>query len=307
MSSPLQQDKEYTKSLNILNQLDKGDLNEGLFACFAVSRRSEVVWFDQVGSPYGVAIQGAALVKTRLLNLPNQQMQVISLEEAYQQLLRNHQQQYLTVLANLKFENSHGGGSGWALLLLIGLGLALMLLVFKPFDSSSRINVNRDVKIVNTGQYSPIGDPTISRTNFKNFLKELNSPALSEGDAMYDACLNEGCDPALALAFFEHESSGGNQGAAAVTKSIGNIRCSPGYTCYTTNGNGSFRQYNNWTESVRDWSRLLKVYRDIYNKRTLEEIVPMYAPQSDNNDEKGYIAAVKKRVDDLRQREFSLH
>ncbi len=307
MSSPLQQDKEYSRSVNILKQLDKGDLKEGLFNCFAVSRRSEVVWFDAVGSPFGVAIQGAALVKTKLLNLPNQPMQVITLEEAYQQLLRNHQQQYLTVLANLKFENTHGGGSGWALLLLIGLGLALIVLVLKPFESVSRINTAREVKIVNTGQYSPIGDPTISRANFKNFLKEMNSPALAEGDAMYDACLDSGCDPALALAFFEHESSGGNQGAAAVTKSVGNIRCSPGYNCYTTQGNGSFRKYDSWTESVRDWSRLLKVYRELYNKRTLEEIIPMYAPQADNNDEQAYIAAVKKRVDDLRQREFSLH
>jgi hypothetical protein len=160
-----------------------------------------------------------------------------------------------------------------------------------------------DVMVVNTGGYNPLGPVSISRATFKQFLQELNSPALPEADAMYQACVEEGCDPALVLAFFEHESSGGLHGVAALTKSIGNIRCTDGYSCYTTEGNGSFRQYVSWSEGVRDWTRLLRMYKDDWKRVTLEDIIPKYAPQADNNDEAAYIAAVKKRVDDLRKRE----
>ncbi|NWJ46363.1 MAG: glucosaminidase domain-containing protein [Chloroflexi bacterium] len=301
---------EYEKALHILQELEKGDRREGLFSCFAISRRGEVIWFDEVGSPYGVAIQGSALVKTRVLNLPSQPMRVVNLEEAYQQLIQQQQRQYLTVLATLSYGSKQERGILASLALLIGfiIGLLALYMLLRPYTSNeSNVSIAGvgDVTIVSTGSYNPIADPTVTRTNFKAFLKEMNSPALSEADQMYDACLKEGCDPALMLAFFEHESSGGNQGVAAITRSVGNIRCTPGYNCYQTSTNGSFRLYANWAEGVVDWARLLKQYRD-NGARTLDQIIPVYAPQEDNNDVNGYINAVKQRVDDLRKRELKL-
>ncbi len=296
---------EYQDTLKILEQLDKGDLKEGLFSTFALSKRGEVLWFDQTGTPWGVDVQGSAMVKTRPLTLPTQRVQVVTVEEAYQQIVRNEQNRYLTVLSTLRLETERRSSSGLLMILLILAGMAALVFVLKPFESNQIVNGN-DVKIVNTGRYNPIAGATISRETFKAFLKEMNSPALPEADSMYQACVQEGCDPAVAAAFFEHESSGGNQGVAAITRSLGNIRCTDGYDCYSTPGNGAFRLYKSWTDSVHDWAKLLKIYRDNYGRKTLEEIIPMYAPQSDNNNEAAYIAAVKQRVDDLRNRELGL-
>lgn len=157
--------------------------------------------------------------------------------------------------------------------------------------------------VFGAGGYNPIGPVSITRATFRSFLSEMGSPALPEADTMYQACVEEGCDPSLLLAFFEHESSGGKAGVAANTHSIGNIRCTQGYTCFTTSGNGSFRSYPTWTAGVRDWAKLLQFYKNDWKRVTLEEIIPKYAPQADNNNEAAYIASVKKRVDNLRQRE----
>lgn len=154
-----------------------------------------------------------------------------------------------------------------------------------------------------TGYYNPLGPATISKEVFREFIAQMGSPALPEADTMYAACIEEGCDPALALAFFEHESSGGKAGVAVYTRSIGNIRCSAGYECYQTGGNGSFRRYPSWTVGVRDWAKLLRFYRDSWKLSTLEQIIPRYAPNADNNNEAAYIAAVKSRVDKLRLRQ----
>ena len=51
--------------------------------------------------------------------------------------------------------------------------------------------------------------------------------------------------------------------------------------------------------------RLLKQYEE-KGLRTLDQIIPVYAPQEDNNDVNGYINAVKQRVDNLRKRELNL-
>jgi hypothetical protein len=302
-------DKEYYKTLQLLNELDKGNQQEGLVSCLAFSKRGEVVWFDEVGSPWGVEIQGAALVRTRLLSLPSQPMRVVGVEEAYRQLIQMRERQYLTVLATLTFGKTNRKTRKIMMLVSMLLGIVLVYIVFKPFSTAfdnGLVAGVGDVRIVSTGNYYPIGDPTISRTTFRDFLREMNSPALPEADKMFDACLQEGCDPALALAFFEHESSGGKEGVAVNTRSIGNIRCTPGYECYNTEGNGSFRKYKTWTDSVKDWARLLKEYRD-NGLRTLEQIIPVYAPSEDNNDPDAYIRGVKQRVNDLRSRELNLH
>jgi len=49
--------------------------------------------------------------------------------------------------------------------------------------------------------------------------------------------------------------------------------------------------------------QLLKYYRDGQRLATLEQIIPVYAPAADNNNEAAYILAVKNRVESLRERE----
>ncbi len=151
------------------------------------------------------------------------------------------------------------------------------------------------------GQYSPIGPPTISLATFTHFLQEKNSPAYPEAVPMYENCLKLSCDPAVALAFFNHESSMGTQGAAVANKSFGNIRCTAGSPCNYSGGNGGFKIYANWTEGLIDWAILLReVYANKFKLYTLEQIIPVYAPAADNNSPIDYINTVKSLVNQYR-------
>ena len=151
------------------------------------------------------------------------------------------------------------------------------------------------------GQYNPIGPPSISLATFAHFLQVNNSPAFPEAASMYQNCLKLSCDPAVALAFFNHESSMGRAGAAVGHKSFGNIRCTPGWPCDYSGGGGGFKIYNNWTEGLIDWAILLKdVYAARFQLYTLEQIIPVYAPAEDHNQPIVYINTVKSLVDQYR-------
>lgn len=150
------------------------------------------------------------------------------------------------------------------------------------------------------GMYNPIGPPSISLETFAHFLQVNNSPAYPEAASMYQNCIKLSCDPAVALAFFNHESSMGRMGAANANKSFGNIRCTAGWPC-DNSGGGGFKIYNNWTEGLIDWAILLKdVYAAKFQLYTLEQIIPVYAPAEDHNQPVVYINTVKSLVDQYR-------
>ncbi|NWJ97405.1 MAG: glucosaminidase domain-containing protein [Chloroflexi bacterium] len=147
-------------------------------------------------------------------------------------------------------------------------------------------------------RYNPIAEPTITFQVFERVLAEGHSPALPEAAAMYEVCLREHCDPALALAFFDKESSLGTKGIAVETKSLGNIRCKANVPCYTTAGNGSFQVYPSWTAGLTAWAVLLRdTYLGKWKLATVEQILPRYAP---GEQAIGYISAVRVKVDNLR-------
>jgi len=291
------------QTLKLLNQLSQSEVQDGLSCCFALTESGQVVWFDQTGSPMRVAVQGAALVSTGPVSLPTQTVRGISQAEAYEHLTHSFYQPRLAMYRPGGSSRRRVKTSPLVLLFLVLVGsLVLMTNLFSATTITAQTTA---VVAARPGDYSPIGAATISRTTFKAFLAELHSPAIPEADSIYSAIVSQGADPALALAFFEHESSGGNAGVASFTKSIGNIRCTPGYACYDSLGNGSFRKYASWTAGATDWVRLLKYYRDGRGLTTLEQIIPVYAPAADNNNEAAYVLAVKHRVDTLREREKS--
>lgn len=322
----------YEKNLQLLQELEAGDEKDGLFSCFGVTPGGQVIYFDEVGTPWGVRVAGTALLRTNPLNLKKMPIQTVSIREAFKFAADAKQSAFMKAEALEVARTQRWLKSGsrrkmlWlgAAFILIAITLSVALLLdpngtshnlsqaeqsFVDFYDNQGVHINgyADVPIVsNPGSYSPIGPVSISRPVFKQFLQDMNSPALPEADSMYAACVQNHCDPAVLASFFEHESSGGTQGVAAITKSVGNIRCSPGYDCYTTDGNGSFRKYATWTDGVKDWVQLLTSYKNNWGLVTLDEIIPRYAPQSDNNDEAAYIASVKARVDDLRAREAKL-
>ena len=144
--------------------------------------------------------------------------------------------------------------------------------------------------------YSVPGSPTISADFINRVLDHYHSPAAGKGQALYNDGVQYNIDPVYALAFFMHESSFGTTGVATVTHSLGNIRSSEGYQDYD-----GYREYRTWEEGFEDWYRLIaNQYVKQWGLTTVDQIIPVYAPSSDNNDVAAYIQAVKNAVDTWR-------
>ncbi len=140
--------------------------------------------------------------------------------------------------------------------------------------------------------YKVAGKPSIDAAFINRVLDYYQSPAAGKGQALYADGLKYGIDPAYALAFFMQESSFGTQGVATVTHSLGNIRATPGHPAYD-----GYRKYTTWEEGFEDWYRLIKQQYVAHGLSTVEQIIPVYAPGSDNNDETSYIQSVEVAVD----------
>ncbi len=146
------------------------------------------------------------------------------------------------------------------------------------------------------GGYTIVGDPTIKADFINQVLEHYHSPAVGKGQSLYEEGVKYHIDPAFALAFFMEESTFGTQGMAKVTHSLGNIRATPGYPQY----NG-YRLYHTWEEGFNDWYSLISnLYVNQRGLSTVDQIIPVYAPSSDNNDESAYIQNVKNAVDTWR-------
>jgi hypothetical protein len=147
--------------------------------------------------------------------------------------------------------------------------------------------------LVYPGQHSIQGAPTISAAKIDSILCSAGSPACGSGQEIYTLGVTYNINPAYALAFFQHESSFGLAGAARYTHSLGNLRCIPNYPC--PNGYASFPT---WSEGFQAWYALID--SDVYVRSghtSIETIIPVYAPPSDNNDVNAYINSVVGAVE----------
>jgi hypothetical protein len=145
-----------------------------------------------------------------------------------------------------------------------------------------------------TGQpYEVVGPPSIGVAQIEAVLQKYGSPAAGLGQRLYDLGVTYGIDPAFALAFFVHESACGTRGVARFTRSLGNIRWTEGYENYE-----GYRLYPSWEAGFEDWYKLItELYIGQWNLRTVDQIVPVYAPWGDNNHPPSYIASIKSMVD----------
>jgi hypothetical protein len=151
---------------------------------------------------------------------------------------------------------------------------------------------NPKSKIQNPKSGEVVGPPTISVNQIESVLKQYGSPAAGKGQTLYDLGIKYGIDPAYALAFFVHESGCGTKGVARFTKSLGNIRTTPGYTDYE-----GYRSYPTWESGMEDWYKLIaNLYIGEWGLRTVDAIIPVYAPWGDSNNPPSYIASVKGLV-----------
>lgn len=134
--------------------------------------------------------------------------------------------------------------------------------------------------------------PSIDAAGIAEVLRSYGSPAVEAAGTMYNLGVQYGIDPAFCLAFFIQESTAGTQGVARVTKSVGNIRTTPGYRDYQ-----GYRHYATWEEGIADWYQLIsELYINTWGLTTVDAIIPVYAPSSDNNNPSHYAATVKKLV-----------
>lgn len=144
-----------------------------------------------------------------------------------------------------------------------------------------------------TGPYSVLGKPTITVNFINQVLANYNSPAAGKGQALYDLGVQYGIDPAFALAFFMHESSFGTAGEARSSLSLGNLRCIPNFEC-----RDGYAWFPTWEAGFKAWYSLIRnLYVADWGLTTVDQIIPRYAPPSDNNNDSAYIASLKHSLD----------
>src|SRR2546421_4085530 len=148
----------------------------------------------------------------------------------------------------------------------------------------------------NPGPYSVVGKNSLSVDFMNRVLAYYHSPAAGKAQALYDDGAKYGLDSAYALAFFMHESSFGTTGVARVTLSLSNMRCVPEYRCLQENG--GYAIFDTWEQSFEAWFKLIRnLYVAYWGRVTVDQIIPKYAPNSDGNNEAGYIASLKHTID----------
>ncbi|HUS14166.1 MAG TPA: glycosyl hydrolase [Chloroflexia bacterium] len=176
-------------------------------------------------------------------------------------------------------------------------------LVSETRDLMPDLGIARDLGARPHGPDFPIQSvPTISLDVFAGVLKAHGSPALHEAAALayYKAALDRGINPAVALAFFEHESQCGTEGpvAAAGAKNWGNLRPRNDGTIGRAAGKvstefGVFRRYATFIDGLLDWCDLML---SVYAGMSIREALKIYAPASDQNDPNSYAATVLRRI-----------
>ncbi len=129
------------------------------------------------------------------------------------------------------------------------------------------------------------GDPDISASFIENVLVQAHSPAQGQGlgQVIYDEGKQYHIKPSFALAVFHMESDYGVKGVAPTLRSIGNIR----------NGPNSYRSYATWAESVSDFYHVIQTVYLAKGLTTVAQIMPIYAPASDDNNPTQYVQVVQ--------------
>lgn len=144
--------------------------------------------------------------------------------------------------------------------------------------------------------------PTIGPELIENILAKNNSPAEGLSQHIFNGCVLYEIDPVIALAFFKLESTYGTKGVAKMSKNWGNVvgRGPAGRV-------GRYRKYNSWQEGLLDWCEHMKKTGPYFQKgrRTVERVLPVYAPSFENNTSK-YISNMKATVVQWRKQQRRL-
>ncbi|MBX9686271.1 MAG: hypothetical protein K2X27_06185 [Candidatus Obscuribacterales bacterium] len=173
---------------------------------------------------------------------------------------------------------------------------------FEPNGPIDRSAIPKPIE----GDLNIKGPPSCNPEQIQTFLEKMGSPAAREqgfSQALYDACTQRGIDPAVAVGFFLQESTCGRYGRGHENHSMGNIK---GVAPESGGTDGTFRSYGSWAEGARDWARLIdEAYVQKRGMETLSQVISVYAPSSDGNNERGYVSTVKGVVENFKKQNGS--
>lgn len=147
-----------------------------------------------------------------------------------------------------------------------------------------------------------VAPPRITREIFAYVLTQAQSPATASAEVLYNVFVAEEIDPAVALAFFYHESVCGTVGICKeyATMNWGNCRTSHRAalaSATVATPLGPFARYPSWENSARDWcARIKERYIGQRGLATIELALPLYAPRSDGNHPTTYAATIRRLV-----------
>lgn len=141
--------------------------------------------------------------------------------------------------------------------------------------------------------------PRISQQQFTRVLERFQSPCAPMAAECYEIIVSNGLDPAVALAFFAHESTFGTRGVAVETRNWGNVRTPVKAERTVGTHPRNFAIFRSWQDGLRDWcERINERYIGQRNLHTVEQAIPVYAPSTDGNNERVYIDHVHRLVAD---------
>ena len=163
--------------------------------------------------------------------------------------------------------------------------------------------LSQDV-VLEHGSVLLLSNPTITSAQIERILAQCDPQAGATAPYWMEGWRTYGINPAIALAFFIHESScatdpnwaGWMVYPSQHTYNVGNIICdgsSPYWdgTCFNR-----FRQYTNYRDGILDWYHLIATeYIQRRGHRTVQDVIPIYAPAFENN-VNGYINTVDALV-----------
>jgi hypothetical protein len=197
--------------------------------------------------------------------------------------------------------------------MILSAGLIIVLLIAAASWLGSQVAPSVSKPLPADTTYSVVGGPSVTADFINEVLGHYGSPAAGLGQALYGQGVNYEVDPVFALAFFMHESSFGKAGMARITLGLGNERCLPDRACINTQGGpcqagqSCYAQFSSWQDGFEHWYQLIKdgyVGGKVSRScpcRTIAQIIPVYAPNSDHNNEAGYIASVEHAVSTWRK------
>jgi hypothetical protein len=143
---------------------------------------------------------------------------------------------------------------------------------------------------------------SVSAEEIDKILEKFDSPAKGKGKYFVSYGQKYGVDPLVALAFFANESTLGKFGVANKTKGIGNreYRSNEHKRYYQDENGRKWAKYDSWEQSIDDWYNYIQEKYLESGKDTIEEIVPVYAPATEN-DVNQYVSDIRSFVRKYRE------